>query len=54
MGRLMLALGINETKNIFSNVTYQDNTTKIAFRTYDNLGKNKEYYLRVIGVITKF
>ena len=45
----VLALGINETKNIFSNVTYQDNTTKIAFRTYDNLGKNKEYYLRVIG-----
>ena len=45
----VLALGINETKNIFSNVTYQDNVTKIAFRTYDNLGRNKEYYLRVIG-----
>jgi len=45
----VLALGINVTKNIFSNVTYQDNQTKIAYRTYDNLGKSKEYYFRVIG-----
>jgi len=45
----VLALGINVTKNIFSNVTYQDNLTKIAYRTYDNLGKSKEYYFRVIG-----
>lgn len=45
----VLALGINVTKNIFSNVTYQDNQTKIAYRTFDNLGKSKEYYFRVIG-----
>jgi iron complex outermembrane receptor protein len=45
----VLAIGINDTKNIFSNVTYQDNVTKIAFRTYDNLGKNKEFYFRCIG-----
>jgi len=45
----VLAAGINETKDIFSNVTYQDNITKVAYRTYDNLGKNKEYYLRGIG-----
>ena len=47
----VLAIGINDTKDIFSNVTYQDNITKIAFRTYDNLGKNKEYYVKLIGGI---
>lgn len=45
----VLAVGINETKDIFSNVTYQDNVTKIAYRTYDNLGKNKEIYIRAVG-----
>ncbi len=47
----VLAIGINDTKDIFSNVTYQDNITKIAYRTYDNLGKNKEFYARIIGGI---
>ncbi len=47
----VLAIGLNDTKNIFSSVTYQDNVTKIAFRTYDNLGKNKEFYFRGIGGI---
>lgn len=47
----VFALGINETKDIFSQVTYQDNRTKIAYRTYDNLGKNKEVYFKVIGGI---
>ena len=45
----VLAFGINDTKDIFSNVTYQDNVTKVAYRTFDNLGKNKEYYFRAIG-----
>ncbi len=45
----VLAVGINDTKDIFSNVTYQDNITRIAYRTYDNLGKNKEIYARAIG-----
>lgn len=45
----VLAIGINDTKDIFSNVTYQDNVTKVALRTYDNLGKNKEIYVRAIG-----
>lgn len=45
----VLAFGINKTKDIFSNVTYQDDSTKIAFRTYDNLGKSKEYYARILG-----
>lgn len=43
--------GINKTQNIFSNVTYQDDNTKIAYRTYDNLGINKEVYLRFVGGI---
>ncbi|MEP7163402.1 MAG: outer membrane beta-barrel protein [Ferruginibacter sp.] len=47
----VLAAGINDTKDIFSNVTYQDNITKIAYRTYDNLGKSKEFYLRAVGGI---
>ncbi len=46
----VLALGINNTKDIFSSVTYQD-SSKIAYRTYDNLGKNKETYAKIIGGI---
>ena len=45
----VLAIGVNDTKNIFSRVTYQDDVTKIAYRTFDNLGKNKEIYFRIIG-----
>lgn len=47
----VLALGLNRTKDIFSNVTYQDDITKIAYRTYDNLGKSKEFYFRILGGI---
>lgn len=47
----VIAIGINNTKDIFSNVTYQDNSTKIAYRTWDNLGKNREFYAKVIGGI---
>ena len=47
----VFAVGINQTNNIFSNVTYQNDITKIAYRTYDNLGKNKEFYGRVVGGI---
>lgn len=45
----VFAFGINNTKDIFSNVIYQDPATKIAYRTFDNLGKNKEYYFRLVG-----
>ena len=44
----VLAVGINKTKDIFTNVVYQDSVTKIAYRTYDNLGNNKEIYCRLI------
>ncbi len=47
----VLAFGINDTKNIFSRVTYQNENTKVAYRTYDNLGKNKEVYIRLFGAI---
>ncbi len=47
----VLALGLNSTKDIFSNVTYQDDLTRIAYRTYDNLGKSKEFYFRILGGI---
>lgn len=47
----VFSVGVNKTKNIFSNVTYQDETTGIAYRTYDNLGTNKEVYLRAVGGI---
>ncbi|MEJ7627918.1 MAG: outer membrane beta-barrel protein [Ferruginibacter sp.] len=47
----VISVGINDTKDIFTNVTYQDDVTKIAYRTYDNLGQNKETYYRVLGGI---
>jgi len=45
----VLSIGVNEIKNIFTNVTYQDELTKIAYRTYDNLGTNHETYFRFLG-----
>jgi hypothetical protein len=50
--RPILAIGINDTKDIFTNVIYQaDSSQSQAYRTYDNLGKNKEWYLRGLGAI---
>ncbi len=45
----VFSIGVNDIKNIFTNVTYQDNSSMIAYRTYDNLGSNKEFYLRIVG-----
>ncbi len=48
----LLAAGINDTKDIFTNVVYQSDTSRSqAYRTYDNVGKNKEWYLRGLGAI---
>ena len=47
----VVAVGVNDTKDIFSIVTYQNDSTKIAYRTYDNLGTNKETYFRLVGGI---
>jgi len=48
----LLAIGLNQTKDIFTNVIYQsDSNYTQAFRTYDNLGRNKEFYIRGLGAI---
>jgi iron complex outermembrane receptor protein len=50
--RPLLAIGANDTKDIFTNVVYQaDSSRSVSYRTYDNLGKNKEIYLRGLGAI---
>lgn len=48
--RPIIAIGINDTKDVFTNVVYQSDSNKsVAFRTYDNLGTNKEIYYRALG-----
>ncbi|RYY90257.1 MAG: TonB-dependent receptor [Chitinophagaceae bacterium] len=55
--RPIIAVGVNETKDIFNQVVYQqsgsgtDSSRKVAYRTYDNLGTNKEFYFRALGAI---
>lgn len=50
--RPVFALGVNETSDIFTQVIYQaDSNRSQAFRTYDNLGKNKETYFRALGAL---
>ncbi|MPL99445.1 hypothetical protein SDC9_45663 [bioreactor metagenome] len=48
----VLALGVNYTNDIFSEVTYSDNqNSNMAIMTFDNLGRNTETYLRgLIGI----
>jgi iron complex outermembrane recepter protein len=48
----LFAIGVNDTKDIFTNVIYQaDSSHSVAYRTYDNLGSNKETYFRILGAI---
>jgi hypothetical protein len=52
----LLAVGINDTRDIFSNLVKPDSNTPIpdsshSLRTYDNLGKNKEWYFRAMGAL---
>ncbi len=48
----IIAVGVRETKDIFTNVIYQqENNRSVALRTYDNLGKNKETYFRMVAGI---
>jgi hypothetical protein len=50
--RPILAIGVNDTKDIFTNVVYQaDSNRSVSYKTYDNLGKNKEVYFRGLGAI---
>ncbi|MEP7237111.1 MAG: TonB-dependent receptor [Ferruginibacter sp.] len=46
----VIALGYNNTRDIFSNVNYPG-PNNVTYRTYDNLGTNKEFYAKVIGGI---
>ncbi len=46
----ILAIGYNDMKDIFSQVVYRADSSHLqTFRTYDNLGTNKELYLRGMG-----
>lgn len=50
--RPLFAAGFNDTRDMFTNVYYQgDSVNAMAYRTYDNIGHNKEFYLRGLGVI---
>lgn len=50
--RPILAIGYNDTKDIFTQVVYQADTGRsLALRTYDNLGRNKETYFRALGAV---
>jgi len=50
--RPILAVGVNDTRDIFTQVVHQEDTSRSqTFRTYDNLGKNKEWYFRGLGAI---
>lgn len=50
--RPVLAVGFKDTKDIFTNVIYQaDSSQSQAYRTYDNLGNNKEWYFRGLGAL---
>ncbi len=45
----LFAIGRNYTDDIFSSVLYQhENQEHVAVRTFDNLGKNRETYFRLI------
>ena len=45
----ILAVGRHYTKDVFASVIYQDTKNpNITYKTYDNLGKNEETYLRLI------
>jgi hypothetical protein len=50
--RPLFAIGRNYTRDIFTSVVYQDPANRsIAYRTYDNLGSNRETYFRLMGVL---
>jgi iron complex outermembrane recepter protein len=51
--RPIFAIGVNETKDIFTQVVYPTDSSDRRFvaRTYDNLGKNKELYFRALGAL---
>lgn len=50
--RPIVAVGLNNTKDIFAQVVYQaDTSSATTYRTFDNLGTNREFYFRALGAI---
>ncbi|HTN18059.1 MAG TPA: TonB-dependent receptor [Chitinophagaceae bacterium] len=50
--RPLFAVGYNDTKDMFTGVFYQaDSTVSQAYRSTDNIGSNKEFYLRGLAAI---
>jgi iron complex outermembrane recepter protein len=51
--RPIFAIGVNDTKDIFTQVVYHTDSSDKRFvaRTYDNLGNNKELYFRALGAL---
>ncbi|WP_229375965.1 outer membrane beta-barrel protein [Fibrella aquatilis] len=48
----ILAVGRNYTQNLFTSVLYQDPVnSSVAYRTYANLGQNRETYFRLLAGI---
>jgi iron complex outermembrane recepter protein len=48
----IFAAGINRTNDLFSSVVYQADSNKSgAFRTYENIGTNREFYFRGTALI---
>lgn len=48
----IFAIGRNNTKGIISNVLYRDPENEaLTLNTYDNIGKSKETYFRLVGAI---
>lgn len=48
----IFAIGRNYVEDLFTRVIYQDpNLPEVAYRTYDNLGKNRETYFRLTGAL---
>lgn len=46
----ILAVGRNQVEDIFTNVVYSNpDEPLVAYRTYDNLGKNQETYFRFVA-----
>jgi hypothetical protein len=50
--RPIVAVGYNEMTDMFSQVVYQAaGNSRQTYRTYDNLGSNREWYVRGLGAI---
>jgi iron complex outermembrane receptor protein len=48
----LIAIGYNDTRDMFTKVFYQGGTgNALAYRTVDNIGRNKEFYLRGFAAI---